>query len=293
MYDGHLMTQPTNISGPTPGQPPAALLQAVHKILRPLIRGFIRFGLTYPALSDILKRTYVQIVREEFQISPEKPASDSRITLLTRVHRKDVRKFREQPEVPPLSLSDISLTAQVIARWLGDKSLLDADGKPKPLPRTGTNDLSFETLIRATSKDMHPRAILDELLQSGAVTLDDKDQVHLNTKAYLPEKDFDNLSFYYGLNLHDHIAASTHNLSGNPDPFLDRCVHYSGLSHKSVKELELLSRKLGMEALLTLNTKAQELEAIDHDVTDANHRMTFGVYFYDTEEEVMNGEKHG
>ncbi len=284
------MKKPANNMELTPGQPPTPLLQAVQQVLRPLVRGFIRFGLTYPALSNMLKRIYVQSVQDEFRIAANKPASDSRITLLTGVHRKDVRKFREEQEPTPLALSNVSLTAQIIAQWLGDPQYCHEDNKPKPIPRFGAEPGSFEALIRSISKDMHPRAILDELLQSGAVHLDDAEQVHLNTKAYVPEADFENLAFYYGLNLHDHIAASTHNLSGNAKPFLDRCVHYSGLSPQSVTELEQLSRELGMQSLLSLNARAQELEIRDRDSGNTNQRMTFGIYFYNTEDNSEGGD---
>ncbi|VAV91864.1 hypothetical protein MNBD_ALPHA06-1244 [hydrothermal vent metagenome] len=279
------MIEPVESSHPTPGQPPPALLAAVQRIMRPLVRGFIRFGLTFPVLSDILKRTYVQIVQEEFRISPDKPASDSRITLLTRVHRKDVRKFRIEDAPPSLRLGDASLTAQIIAGWLGDKARLDRQGKPLALPRVGDDPNSFEALALTTSKDMHPRAILDELLRTGAVTLDAQDQVHLNTNAFLPGKDFEQLAFYYGLGLHDHIAASTYNLSGGPVPFLDRCVHYSGLSQQSVKILQQSSHELGMQTLLALNSKAKQLEAQDQTNANADQRMTFGVYFYHAPDE--------
>ncbi len=264
-------------------QPPKALIAATSRILRPLVRGFIGLGLTFPILADILKRTYVDIAKEDFSIHKDKLASDSRISLLTRVHRKDVRKFREETTPPPLDLASSSIAAQIIANWLGNPQFVDKQGQPKPLPRSGDGG-SFDTLARNTSKDMHPRAILDELLRSAVVRLED-DKVHLDTKAFVPRKDFGDLAYYFGLNLHDHAAASVHNLTGNPSPFLDRCVHYSGLSPQSVQILKKQAHSLGMDALLTLNASAQDLAEQDKAEKNANKRMTFGVYFYDTEDD--------
>lgn len=260
------------------GQPPKALIAAVQRLLRPLIRGFIRFGLTYPLLSDILKRTYVEIADEDFRIYPDKSPSDSRISLLTRVHRKDVRKFRAEDMAPPLNLSGSSVAAQIIARWLGRDDLLDKEGRPIALPRLGEN--SFDALAREISKDMHPRAMLDELVRSDTVRLDEDDIVHLNTNAFLPRKDFDELAYYFGLNLHEHIAASVHNVSGKKNPFLDRSVHYSGLSAASVQVLKADAERIGMAALLELNGKAQKLEAKDRSGMDTDQLMTFGIYFH-------------
>jgi Family of unknown function (DUF6502) len=262
--------------------PPDALIKAVRRILRPLVRGFIGFGLTWPILSDVLKRTYVDIARDEFGLTPDQLPTDSRISLLTRVHRKDIRRYRLETTEPKLALTDSSVGAQIIACWLGDKQYQDGDQNPKPLPRTG--DGSFEQLARSVSKDTHPRAILDELVRGGAITIGKDGRIYLDTSAFVPRADFENLAWYYGLNLHDHIAASTHNItnSQNSDTpaFLDRSVHYSGLSPKSVTELDALSRELAMKALLAVNGRARALAARDQDKQDANQRMTFGAYFY-------------
>lgn len=274
------MLLPMNNNAPK-GQPPKALIAAVLRILRPLVRGFIGLGLTFPILSDLLKRVYVDIAREDFRIDLDKSPTDSRITLLTRVHRKDVKKFREEISAPPLNLASSSIAAQIIAHWLGSPNFVDPQGKPKPLARTGPH--SFDALARGTSKDMHPRAILDELLRSSTVWVEN-DIVHLDTKAFIPRKDFEELAYYFGLNLHDHIAASTHNLTGNPSPFLDRSVHYSGLSPASVKLLKAQAKDLGMKTLLTLNAHAKKLATKDGD-QENGQRMTFGVYFYDAPDE--------
>ncbi len=268
--------------------PPKAMTSAVRRVLRPLVRGFIRFGLTWPLLADILKRTYVDIANEDFGSQAGKPPTDSRISLLTRVHRKDIRRFRLESAPASLNLADSSVGAQIIARWQADAAYLDVDNRPKPLLRTG--DDGFDQLARSISKDTHPRAILDELVRGGAVRVDDENCVHLNTSAFVPAADFEALAWYYGLHLHDHIAASTHNISGHTPALLDRSVHYSGLTPASVAKLEALSKDMAMEMLLVLNAKAQELEARDQDHIGANQRITFGTYFYGGADEDIEGE---
>ena len=281
--------KPSNHSSETLNTaPPKAMTIAVRRVLRPLVRGFIRFGLTWPLLADILKRTYVDIANEDFKTETGKPPTDSRISLLTRVHRKDIRRFRLEGAPASLNLADSSVGAQIIARWQAGEAYIDADNRPKPLPRTGGE--GFDQLARSISKDTHPRAILDELVHGGAVRIDDENNVHLNTSAFVPAADFEALAWYYGLHLHDHIAASTHNISGNTPAFLDRSVHYSGLTPGSVAKLDTLSKELTMEMLLAVNAKAQELEARDKDHVDANQRMTFGAYFYSSADEDIKEE---
>ena len=258
--------------------PPKALIRAVRRILRPLVRGFIHFGLTWPLLADLVKRAYVETAREELRAGAAKKPSDSRISLMTRVHRKDIRRFRLTEPPPALDLASLSVVSQIIARWQADPHYRDAQGRARPLPRSGAG--SFDELAARVSKDMHPRAILDELVRIKAVSMTGDNQARLDIAAFVPHADFDNLAWYFGLNLHDHIAASTHNISGKTPPFLDRSVHYSGLSASSVAILEKLSRDLGMKALLAVNARAQELEAQDKASPQADQRMTFGIYFY-------------
>ena len=72
-------------------------------------------GITYTYLADLLKGVFVEVADREFCIEG-KAQTDSRISLLTGVHRKDVRRLREleansAEEIPPV----VSLGAQLVA----------------------------------------------------------------------------------------------------------------------------------------------------------------------------------
>ena len=57
------------------------------------MRALIAQGVTAPALYRLLKRLYVEVAEREFRLDGERP-TDSRISLLTGVHRRDVKAFR-------------------------------------------------------------------------------------------------------------------------------------------------------------------------------------------------------
>ena len=84
------MSDPTP---PEPGEPPRALLAALERVLRPLVRLLLAHGITFPALSRLLKSVYVQVAERDFALEGKR-VSDSRVSLLTGVHRKDVRTLR-------------------------------------------------------------------------------------------------------------------------------------------------------------------------------------------------------
>lgn len=240
-------------------------------------------GVTYPFFSDLLKGIFVEVAEKEFQLG-DKPQTDSRISLLSGVHRKDVRRLRENPYSDESAPAVISLGALLVARWVGSPEYLDGEGNPKPLPRLASDGgaCSFEGLVASVSKDIRSRAILDEWLRLGIAHIDEVDCVRLNTDAFIPEKGFDEKVYYLGSNIHDHMAACAHNLAGNKPPMLERSVYYDQLDAASVEELAALSRDLGMQALKKINRRALELQRKNAGQSDANQRMNFGVYFYKT-----------
>jgi Family of unknown function (DUF6502) len=261
-----------------PGEPPQALVQAIKRLLRPLLKVFIAHGFTLPILTQLLKELYVEVAEAEFPL-PGRPQTDSRISLLTGVHRKDIRVLRGRGPTPDLPPAAISRNAQMIALWAGAPEYRDASGAPLPLPKTGKAP-SFESMALSVSTDIRARVVLDEWLRLGIVRIDDEGLIHLNNAAFIPREDFAELSYYFGRNLRDHIAASAHNLSGNQPPMLERAVYYDGLTPESAAELAALSRETGQKALVEVNKKAFELCKQDAGAEAATLRISFGVYFF-------------
>src|ERR1700704_431682 len=74
--------------------PPASLLNALRQLLRPLVRLLTAQAITFPMLPELLKHIYVDEAVRHFGLGGE-PPSDSRVSLLTGVHRKDVRRLRQ------------------------------------------------------------------------------------------------------------------------------------------------------------------------------------------------------
>lgn len=273
-------------SGTTAPAVPESLKSAVVTVLRPLIGLLMEHGLTYPWLSGVLKSVFVDVAEKEFRL-PDKRQTDSRVTLLTGVHRKDVRRLRrpESGMTEPKPPESVYLGAHLVAVWTSDERYLDLQGRPKPLTRQPRDNApSFEKLVTSISKDIRPRAVLDELLRVNAVEIDEDDCVRLRTEAFIPSKGFDEKAYFLGRNVHDHIAAARHNVQGGEPPFLERSVYYDELSEESVRELDALARREGMRLLQTVNKRARELQAADRNAEQAMHRMNFGMYFYQAPE---------
>lgn len=272
-------TPETPSSSPA-ASPPPALLRATKQLLGPLVRLLLENQVTFPVLTNLLKAVYIEEAERGFAL-PERPQTISRLTLLTGIHRKDVKRLQNEAEIeatPPA----ISLGAQLVLRWTAEPEYSDEAGRPKALPRlaAGGDTPSFESLVASVTQDIRPRAILDEWQRLGVARIDAADHVHLAEEAFVPANGFDEKAYYLGRNVRDHLASAHHNLTGSPAPFLERSVYYAHLRPESVQELQDLSREAGIEALQRVNQRARELQREDEGQSDAQHRMSFGAWFF-------------
>jgi hypothetical protein len=261
--------------------PTQALEGAVRRLLRPLLRLLVENQIALGRLVELIKETLVDMAERDIKSAGGTP-TDTRIHLLTGVHRKDVRRLRrtsdEAPTIPPT----VSLGGQIIARWTSDAACLDRAGRPRVLPLSApAGEMSFKTLVDEIGRqDIRPRAALEELQRLGVIELDGDDRVRLQMEAFVPEKGFTEKAFYFGQNLRDHLAAGARNLRGTQPPLLDRSVYYDHLSPESVAELTDLARASGMQALLAFNRRAAALQKRDAGRADSQQRVNFGAFFY-------------
>ncbi len=262
--------------------PPASLLQALRRVMRPLVRLMLRKGVTYTYFSDMVKGVFVEVAAAEFRLD-DKPPTDSRISLITGVHRKDVRRLRDgAPDLAGELPEALTLGAHLVSIWMNRPPFCDSPGRPAPLPRLASvgGEQSFDTLVASASKDIRARVVLDEWLRLGVVRMDDQDRVHLQTRAFVPQKGFDEKAAYFGHNIHDHACAAVHNLTVDGAPFFERSVHYDSLSPSGVEEIRAVVATEGMEALMRFNELASTLEARDAAAPTERQRVTIGLFFY-------------
>lgn len=279
------MTQDLN----TPAKKEAILTKALTKILKPLVRLLIHQNITYIGLLNMLKKTYVEVAEESFSIEGKR-MTDSRISLLTGVHRGEVKHIRTEVLSQP-SEKEIKagLSAQLMSIWAGHQAYLNENNEPQALYRcVQDGSPSFEKLVLSVSKDKHPRSILDDWLHQGLVKLvveDNKEFVVLTEKGYVPEADFEEKLFFAGKNIGDHLAVVAHNLENQTPSMFDRAVYYQHLSEESVKTIEEASREKMMTVLTELNQLASQLQTQDKQAEDASHCMHIGAYFHHKNEQ--------
>ncbi|MCB2106205.1 MAG: hypothetical protein KDE14_00835 [Rhodobacteraceae bacterium] len=261
-------------------EPSPALIRAISRLMRPLVRLLIARGITLPYLTNLLKAIYVDVAEQNFGRGG---LSVSRLSVMTGLQRKDIKRIQSEPPPDQSPPPAVSLGARLIGIWTGGEKFRDKAGRPLALPRTGdaAEHPSFDALVRSVSTDVRPKAILEEWQRLGLVTIDKDNRVVLNSDAFVPSQGFDEKAYYLGRNVGDHITTSVHNLLGDGAPMFERAVYYDKLTPDSVAYLRERARALGMETLLTLNKEALTRADADESKPGATNRMALGMYYYD------------
>jgi len=253
--------------------------RALRTLLRPLVRLLIAEQVTYPFVAQLLKTLYVDVAEMDFRL-PEKPRSDSRVALLTGVHRREVKRLREcgKPDDPSGEL--ISLSSRLIADWNALPQFLDEEGHPLPLNRSSRRPgPSLRDLAETAGQDIRAQAILDEWLRLGVVMIDDDGRIRLRAGSFVAEHGFEEKMDFFGRIIGAHIGAGAHNLHGGDPPMLDQVVYYGGLRPKSLEKLSSRARELALVALRAWNREAAQAQEEDRGAPDADGRIHFGAYF--------------
>lgn len=254
--------------------------RAVQGILRPLVRALITQNVTATAFYRIVKQTYVEVAAE--MLGPT--ATDSRISVMTGVHRRDVKEFRSNAaDDGDEQRRKVSTLSTVVGRWLSHPDYCDANGQPMSVPRSAEDGPSFDALVQSVSRDIRPRTILDELERQGILN-SDGDRVALLLDGLVGPADMDQRLHFFSHNLGDHMNAAVDNLLSEQPPHLERALFYNNLNPEAVQALEQEARSLATKTLRTLNTQAASLQSQDPNDPNATHRFRFGVFFYQDDE---------
>ncbi len=269
---------------------PALAAQALSQLLRPLARLMIDHGVQLPAMLELLKGALVDEAQAAYALD-HKGSSDTRIALLTGVHRKDVRRLREAPHSIQAPSPMIPLAASVVARWISDPRFLNADQSPRLLARTpgrGTaGEPDFTALVAEISRDVGARSVLDELVRLGVVERRDDGMVALRVSGFVPQDGLGESFYFLTANLADHLSTSVHNLKpGQTEPsMLEQSAFAQDLSADQARQLHDLARRLWAKTLQQFLQTAAVAEQRSAASGDQSHRVRFGVYFYDTQQE--------
>ncbi|WP_170333564.1 DUF6502 family protein [Ruegeria arenilitoris] len=245
---------------PTNSKPP--LESALAALLEPLAQAMVAHGVTVGSATEALKKALLTAAEQ----SSDAALSDSRASLLTGLHRKDVKRLRNLDEDTPERRS-CSAAALVISHWATSPEFQDESGDPRELTRKGGEDgPGFDDLVRLARIDMAPGTVLKTLLDQNIVEQNGAGGLRLLTHAFLPSGGGAEQVAAYQATLSVHMMAATQNLLAEPGAArnFDRAVRYSHLSAESIEELRRISDERAQTLLQDINALARKLQDHDH-----------------------------
>lgn len=257
-----------------------ALFSAVIRVIRSLVRIFLRNGLPFGEFAELARWVYVDVAYKEFGIEGRKQ-TDSRVSIITGLSRKEVRRLRTMVQPTNKMATDrYNRAARVITGWRRDKMFHDQRGRPRVLAiESGTP--SFNDLVKVYSGDVPARAILDELIQVKAVERMRNNRIRLVSKAYLPKGDPVKMHNILGIDVSLLIDTIDHNTrSDNNNYWIQRKVSYDNLPVEALAEIRKFSEKEGQRLLEKLDRKISEQDRDINSTIKGTGRKFAGVGLY-------------
>ena len=263
---------------------------AMRRMLRPVVRQLIAYGVSYPAFNRIVRELYIEVADQHFAL-PFKRQTDSRVALVTGINRKEVAQLRHRrktAQVESVEVEDTVMT-HVIGRWMAGPPYADANGRPRRLPYEAASQraASFARLVRDVGADVPVRSVLDELLHIGVVELLPDGDVCLRREAHVPTADAEGKLTLLGSDPAEVFSTIVHNIEHPDTPRLQRKVVYDNIGSDALPELSTAARDIGEEFIRRANAL---LAAYDRDRNpDApggkRWRIVLGTYYFEEEAE--------
>jgi hypothetical protein len=264
----------------------------LERLLRPLIAYLMRQGWGYIALRDLLKRVYVdEALRGQ---GGAERLTDSEISVITGINRREVRRLREvaaEPETadPQDRMAGVNAMARVVGTWASSPVFRTEDGAPRILPlRPDPAQVSFEDLLRVAKVDARARAVLEALEKANVVERLPDGQVKLLRAAFTPSLPRDKMLFLTA-NIGDHLRSAFHNLEGEEPVFIERALFHNRMPAGPLDAARPVLSEMADRLLRQCNEVLLEANAATADTGDADkqatraRRLRLGVYYYETD----------
>lgn len=270
------------------GKIESVLLRATREAIRPFVRRILKAGITYGQVEHHIRELFVEVAENDFAL-PKPRQSDSRISVLTGINRKEVRRIRDKkPGTHEPKSFTRNYAADLVSLWIADPRATNAAGRPIPIPYDTARGPSFVKLAEQTTTDIQPRALLDVLVSAGAAEIRKGKVVALTRSAYVPKRGHPEALAMLADDPAELIETMLHNVLGeDAPPLLQQKLAYDNLGSEGLERLREALRK---EALRFLKKSDSVLQRHDRDrnpkAPDGTRTYAgIGVYYFESPRE--------
>ncbi len=153
-------------------------LQALQRVLRPIIKLLIRSGIRYDEFIDVARSAYVESALRD-GIGEVKHPSLDQVSWATGIARDRLEQYIDgKTNWPTPRSARMRTMITVLHRWHTDPSYLASNGSPLELDiESSSSGVSFEKLVSQVDNNASRDEILDGLIRAKSVSCSDEFRV--------------------------------------------------------------------------------------------------------------------
>jgi len=274
-----------------------ALTRMAASVLRPLIRVLIRHNFPHSELTELVRKSYVQVAYDAFA-TPTGKMTYSRAALLTGLSRKEVVRLKRILEKDQLSeTGQCRVTRRVVHGWLTDSRFQDQSKNPKVLS-LGEGSASFQALVKKYANGIAYESVLEQLNKNGLTSQTDEQTVTLVRDEYIPQHDELEKIRVMSVCVSDLFDTAVHNADASDNAIrFQRQLVYSGIEETLAKRFHDVGSEKAMALFETLNDFlfAGRTQS-GPDLRKSGKRVGLGIYYFEGAKQVksvkMTSEEH-
>jgi len=274
-----------------------ALTRMAASVLRPLIKVLMRHNFAHSELTQLVRRTYVEVAYDAFTL-PNQKMTYSRAAQLTGLSRKEVVRLRGNilaDDSPQPALSRPVMRA--LNGWMSDKQYLDGNGKPKPISIKGMEG-SFESLVKKYCENESYAVVLTDLNAKGVTSQSTDGKLNLVRSPHIPQHDELDKIRVMSVCVSDLFGTAVNNIdSASNDICFQRQLVYSGIEESIARKFHDVSSEKAVALFEVLNEYLfSERAQTDPGLRRAGKRVGLGIYYFEGAKQIksvkMTSEEH-
>lgn len=200
--------------------------------LKPIIRFCLRYGIKIQEVQEACKVLYTELAENEIK-NKKGQVTESKISVMTGIHRRDVKRIRNEDYKYD---SSRGLIMKVVGNWLNHPEYTTKANKPKVLS-FGFENSDFNNLVESVSKDLNPATILFELKRVNAVKETTKG-ITLISESYSPSGNIEEGVAILGNDIDYLFQGAEENIfEKNKIPNLHRRTEYDNIRPEGIEEI--------------------------------------------------------
>ena len=275
------------------------VLKAANACMRPLVRMLLRSGVVYHQLDEIVRSAFVQEALGE-RDGRGRTTNVSRVAIRTGLPRKEVTRIKMELESSKTAVESTDESryhsghaARVLQVWHSDPRYLTEKGEPRALPFAG-EELSFSSIIRIVGGDIPPGAVRAELVDAGAVTVDEEGNLRALKRHFVPG----DVKAELLVGLTHFVVPVLEGLARNTDrsrtvPFIQRLAYSDRLTPEALPLFRHIARERTTDFVQSVDDWLVSNELPPDSNPVGENRVSLGVFYFEGHPLEIESDPHG